>query len=74
MSVMCSMWRVGHDVSDHLTPVELGLECMKVVPELKPRWKLVILDPPDSIVVLGNLLEEPLLQSLHKCGEYEPSP
>ena len=53
-----------HDVSDHLTSVELGLECVKVVPELKPRWKLIILNPPDPIVVTGNLFEEPFLQTL----------
>ena len=60
-----------HDVSDHLTSVELGLECVKVVPELKPRWKLIILNPPDPIVVTGNLVEEPFLQTLHECGKNE---
>ena len=54
MSVMCKHVESCHDISDHFTSVELGLECVKVVPELKPWWKHVILDPPNSIVVTGQ--------------------
>ena len=63
-----------HDISDHFTSVELGLECVKVVPELKPRWKHVILDPPNPIVVTGNLLVEPFLQTFNKRREDETQP
>jgi len=48
-----------HDIANHPVPVELCLEGVKIVPELKPWWQLVTLDPPDAFVVLRNLSMEP---------------
>ena len=61
----------GHDMANHFVPVELRLEGVKIVHELKPWWKLVILDPPNAFVVLRNLRVESGLQAIHKCGEHQ---
>ena len=59
-----------HDPSNHFRAILFRLECMKVVPEFKSGWKLVIFDPSDALIFRTDVLLEPSLHSFDKQGEH----